>query len=165
MSLTHRHFLRDKEARATLDEIRRIIPSLDINSLQESRIEVANLTPESQIILIDGKPAFLKTKKGLLPTLTNTSVLQTIPTITVDTGAVPHICNGSDLMAPGIVKITGDFPTTAITAVAEQTYGKRIAITQTLLDSKTMATTKRGKVATTLHYVGDKAWDGYKNLT
>ena len=165
MSLTHRHFLRDKETRATLDEIQRTIPSLDLSRLKESKIEVANLTSESQIILIDCKPAFLKTEKGLLPTLTNTSVLQTIPTITVDAGAVPHICNGSDLMAPGIVKITGDFPTEAIVAVAEQTYGKRIAIVQALVDSKTMATTKRGKVATALHYVGDKTWDGYKNLT
>jgi len=165
MSLTHRHFLRDKEARAILDEIRRTIPSLDTDNLQESKIEVANLTSASQIILIDGKPAFLKSEKGLLPTLTNTSVLQTMPTITVDAGAIPHICNGSDLMAPGIVRIAGDFPAATITAVAEQTYGKRIAVVQTLLDSNTMSTTKRGKVATALHYVGDKAWDGYKNLT
>lgn len=165
MSLAHRHYLRDKEARAILDEIRRTIPSLDTDSLQESKIEVANLNSESQIILIDGKPAFLKTDKALLPTLTNTSVLQAMPTITVDVGAIPHICNGSDLMAPGIVRMTGDFPAAAISAVAEQTYGKRIAVVQTLFDSKTMSATKRGKVAITLHYVGDKAWDGYKNLT
>ncbi len=165
MNLTHRHFLRDKEARTILDEIRRTIPALNTQNFQEIKIEVANLTPENQIIVIDGKPAFLKTEKGILPTLTNTKVLQTMPTITVDAGAIPHICNGSDLMAPGIVKITGDFPTRTVTTVAEQTYGKRIAIVETLLDSKTMANTKRGKVATTLHYVGDKNWDGYKKLT
>jgi len=164
MSLTHRHFLRDKEARAILEEIQRTLPSID-SRLEETKIEVASLTPETQLILIEGKPAFLKTAKDLLPTLTNTNILDRMPTITVDAGAIPHICNGSDLMAPGITRISGDFPKEAIVTVAEQTYGKKIALVRTLIDSQTMTTTRRGKVATNLHYVGDKTWDAYKHLT
>jgi len=165
MSLTHRHFLREKEARAILEEIRKIIPSLDSSPLEETKIEVATLTTETQLLLINDKPAFLKSEKGILPTLTNTSVLNATPTVTVDAGAIPHICNGSDLMAPGIVRISGNFSKEAIVAVAEQTYSKKIALVRALIDSGTMATTKRGKVATNLHYVGDKTWDGYKHLT
>ncbi len=163
MTLTHRHYLREKEARAIIEEIQKTT-HLPVNTASEQKVEVANIETETRLILINNKPAFLKTSKGILPTLTNTTTLQSTPTITVDAGAVPHICNGSDLMAPGIVKISGDFPAQSITAVAEQTYGKTIALVRTLIDAEKMRTTKRGKVAINLHYIGDRAWNAYKNL-
>jgi PUA domain protein len=87
-----------------------------------------------------------------------------MPKIVVDEGAVPHICNGSDLMAPGIVRISGAFSKGALVAIVEQKFNKKIAIMRVLLDSSAMEATRRGKVAENIHYVGDRLWRVYKNF-
>jgi len=164
LSLRHRHYLRGKEAQEALEELKTAIPSLEIGDFEERKIEVADLDAGEELYLVDGKPVFLRTGRGVFPTLLDREVLESIPTITVDAGAVPHICNGSALMAPGIVKVEGEFLKDAIVAVEEETYGKTIALVKTLLDSEEMARTKRGRVAVNVHYVGDKLWNAYKNL-
>jgi PUA domain protein len=142
-----------------------VLPSLSSNSFREHRIEVASLETDRDLYLIDAKPAFLKTEKGIFPTLVNRDILESVPTITVDAGTIPHLCNGSALMAPGIVKTEGRFSKDEIVAVEEVRHGKTIAIVKTLIDSDEMKITKKGKVATNIHYVGDKYWNTYKNLT
>lgn len=165
MSLRHRHYLRGKKAQEVLEELRTAMPSLEIDSLKELQIEVASLDTGEELYLVEGKPAFVRGEKGIFPALLNTEILRSLPTITVDAGAVPHICNGSALMAPGIVKIEGEFLKDAIIAVKEVTYGKTIALVKALLDSEEMARTRKGRVAVNVHYVGDKLWNGYKNLS
>lgn len=164
MSLRHRHYLKEKKIQETLEELKIAISSLEVANLRERRIEVASLKTRDELYLIEGKPAFLRTEKGIFPTLFDREILESLPTITVDAGAVPHICNGSALMAPGIVKIEGKFSKDAIVAVKEATHGKTIALVTALLDSEEMTRTKKGKVAVNIHYVGDKLWDAYKNL-
>ncbi|MEM2094733.1 MAG: DUF1947 domain-containing protein [Candidatus Bathyarchaeia archaeon] len=164
MVFTNRHHLRDKEAKVLIQEIRSSIGLPESLVPEKRKIEVATLEDGAQLVLINNKPAYLKNKNEVIPTLVNTEVLEVIPTIIVDSGAVPHICNGSDLMAPGIVKISGDFKAQTITAIAEQTYGKKIALARALIDAETMRATKRGKVAINVHYIGDKAWNTYKSL-
>jgi len=164
LSLRHRHYLKGRRTQETLEEMKNAIPSLDIDDLKERQIEVASLDTDKEIYLVEGKPAFLRTEKGLFPTLVNREMIETLPTITVDAGAVSHICNGSALMAPGIVKIRGKFSKDSIVAVDEETYGKTIALVKALFGSEEMVRTKKGRVATNFHYVGDKLWKAYRNL-
>jgi predicted RNA-binding protein (TIGR00451 family) len=35
-------------------------------------------------------------------------------------GAVPHICNGADIMAPGIVKVEREFQARAMAVVVDE---------------------------------------------
>ncbi len=165
MSVRHRHYLKGKEIQQTFQELNTVLSSFSADSFRERRIEVASLDTDGDLYLIDAKPAFLKTEKGIFPTLVNSEILKSVPTITVDAGAIPHLCNGSALMAPGIVKTEGRFSKDAIVAVEEVRYGKTIALVKTLIDSGEMGITKKGKVAMNIHYVGDKYWNAYKNLT
>jgi len=164
LSLRHRHYLKEKEAQETLEELKTAIPSLEIDSLKERRVEVAILDTDEELFLVEGRPAFLRTKKGVSPALVNKEILEAVPAIVVDAGAVPHICNGSALMAPGIVRIEGEFPKDSVVAVKEATYGKAIALVRAILGSEEMRNTKRGRVAANIHYVGDRLWNAYKNL-
>ena len=147
-----------------LEELKAAIPSLELDRFREHRIEVASLAADEELYLVEGKPAFLGTKRGVFPTLLNREILESLPTITVDAGAVAHICNGSALMAPGIVKIDGNFSKDTIVAVKEATYGKTIALVRSLMDSEEMSRTKKGRVAVNIHYVGDELWNAYKNI-
>lgn len=98
MSIRHRHYLKGKEVQEMLLELKTTIPSISLDDLRDRRIEVASLNADENLYLIDGKPFLLKTDEDLFPTLRNSEILGSIPTIIVDAGAIPHICNGSDLM-------------------------------------------------------------------
>jgi predicted RNA-binding protein (TIGR00451 family) len=165
LSVRRRHYLRSSQVAEAITQLAKSMPTLDIGALNGRQIEVADLgNNEEGLYLMEGKPAFLKTSKGFFPTLVNRDALHTLPTLTVDAGAVPHICNGSALMAPGIVKVEGDFPKDALVAVREATYGKTIAVVRTLTDSEETRSAKKGRVAVSVHYIGDILWDAYKSL-
>ncbi len=164
MSVRHRHHIKGKEVQEILRRLRAVLHDFNWDKLEESKIEVSSIGPEEDLYFIDGKPGLLKIGESIFPTLINNVMLASVPTITVDAGAVSHICNGSALMAPGIVKIEGAFSLNDTVAVKEITYGKTIALVKSLLDSQELAGVKKGKAALTIHYVGDKYWRIYRNL-
>ena len=57
-----------------------------------------------EIYLIDGKPVLYKTDKVILPTLLFAEFNSKAPKIVVDMGAIPYVCKGATVMAPGIVR-------------------------------------------------------------
>jgi PUA domain protein len=107
---------------------------------------------------------FFDSNGNTFPTLMNKAVLDKLPTLTVDMGAVPHLCNGADIMAPGIVKIAGQFLAEAIVVVLDEKFSKPIALAKSLYNSEKLSGKKRGKVALNIHYVGDRFWKAFKRM-
>lgn len=112
----------------------------------------------SIIYLIDGVPLLIEGDGILFPTLMFRESLVFLPKIIVDMGAVPHICNGADVLAPGLVDIEGSFNDGALIAIIDENNRKTIAIGQALFNSEVISHKKRGKILRNLHYVGDKIW-------
>jgi PUA domain protein len=80
-------------------------------------------------------------------------------------GAVPYVCKGATVMAPGIVRIEGEFGKGDLVVVVDMKHGKALGLGESLLDAETAKQTKKGPVVKTLHYVSDKIWDYTKTLT
>ena len=80
-------------------------------------------------------------------------------------GAVPYVCKGADVMAPGIVRIEGEFSKGDLVLVVDVKFGKALALGESLMDAETAKATKKGPIVKTLHYVSDKIWDYTKTLT
>ncbi len=121
-------------------------------------------TQNVEIFIINGKPLFARSRGTFLPTLISNGVFPLLPKIVVDMGAVPHICNGADLMAPGIVQIDGDFNTDDLLLIVDERHGKTLAIGAALLDSHATRKLKHGKVVKNIHYVGDSLWKMLKEI-
>jgi len=158
-----RRFMREKEAAQLLDELSQKL-KVDIEQLlntKKPKIEVAE-TATTKIFLIEGKPFIANLKDMLLPTLLFDKTLQLLPKITVNMGAVPHICNGADLMAPGIVKIEENFNANDYVLVVDERHHRPLAIAIALTDSQTARNLQRGKIAKNIHYVGDSLWNQLK---
>jgi PUA domain protein len=68
-------------------------------------------------------------------------------------------------MAPGIVRIEGEFGKGDLALVVDVKFGKALALGESLMDAETARATKKGPVVKTLHYVSDKIWDYIKTLT
>ena len=153
-----RHFLKEKEARQLLlDFSKKVRVNAERLFGTRPKIEVTQ-TPVAEIYVINGKPILAKSDDTVFPTLIFDELLSSLPKITVDMGAVPHVCNGADVMAPGVVQIEGNFEKNIFLLVVDKHYGKSLAIGVALFDSKTMKATKYGKIVKNVHYVGDRLW-------
>jgi PUA-domain protein len=130
----------------------------------KSNVEVVE-SDVGLIYLIAGKPVLFKSADKVLPTLLFTEFVAQAPKIVVDMGAVPYVCKGATVMAPGIVRVEGDFGVGDLVLVADVRFGKALAVGESLVDAATAKATKKGPVVRTLHYVGDKIWDYIKTLT
>ena len=80
-------------------------------------------------------------------------------------GAVPHIANGADVMAPGIVDMDRSVTEGALVVVIDQKNRTPLAVGRTRMDAQTVLGTKRGRAIETLHYVGDPVWKLAKELS
>jgi len=157
-TVVRRHFLKEKEARQLLLELSQKL-KVDAEQLLGSkpRIELAE-TQVAEIFIINAKTLFARFEGAFLPTLVSNGVFPLLPKIVVDMGAVSHICSGADLMAPGVVRIDGDFNTDDLLLIVDERHGKPLAIGVALIDSSAMRKVKHGKVAKNIHYVGDGLW-------
>jgi PUA-domain protein len=154
-----RHFLKEKEAKRFLLEVSEKLGTA-IGQLvgSKTRVEV-NETETAEVFIFDGRPLLARSNGVLFPTLSFEELFAVIPKIVVDMGAVPYVCKGADVMAPGVVVIKGEFKENAFLLVVDERHGKPLAVGVALFSSETMKTVNRGKTVTILHYVGDNLWN------
>jgi len=160
-----RYPLKTKEAKQVVEEAH---ANLKINFEQlygaKAIIEVVE-SDVGAVYLIAGKPVLFRGTDKVLPTLLFTEFTVQAPKIIVDMGAVPYVCKGATVMAPGIVRVENDFSAGDLVLVADMKHNKALAVGESLMDSTTARTTKKGPVVKTLHYVSDKIWDHIKTLS
>jgi PUA domain protein len=80
-------------------------------------------------------------------------------------GAVPYVCKGADVMAPGIRGFKGEFQKGNLVIVTDEKHGKPIALGEILYDAEQAKNIKQGAVIRNIHYVGDKTWTLLKQIT
>ncbi len=160
-----RYPLKTKEAKQVLDEATKTFKH-DLEAVFGSKATVEVVESDvAEIYLVAGKPVLYKLEGRVLPTLLFEAFLGWAPKIVVDMGAVPYVCKGATVMAPGIVRVEGGFGSGDLVQVVDIKHGKALAIGEALLDSEVAKTTKKGPVVKNLHYVSDKIWDYIKTLT
>jgi len=154
-----RYFLKEKEARKLLLDFSQRLKT-DVEQLLGSkpRIEV-NKTEAAEIFIFNEKPLLARSGDELFPTLAFDEVFSLLPRIVVDMGAVPYVCKGADVMAPGVVSIKGEFRENDFLLVVDERHGKPLAIGVALFNSQAMKNVKHGKIVKNIHHVGDKLWD------
>jgi predicted RNA-binding protein (TIGR00451 family) len=81
------------------------------------------------------------------------------PSVTVDDGAVPHILNGANVFAPGIVEYSSFRKNDLI--LVKNLKGTLLSIGLSLLDSLDLDQDLKnaGIVVSTLHYLHDDIWN------
>jgi len=96
-----------------------------------------------------------------LPFLSEIGLLEKFPKAVVDSGAIKFVCNGANVMRPGIKKFT-EFQKDDIICVVEEVHNKFLAIGKALVSSEEMANISKGEVVKNLHYISDKYWEAAK---
>ena len=159
-----RYPLKTKEAMQILEEASKKL-RIDLDALFGAKVNVEIVESDvGEIYLIEGKPVLYKSGGAVLPTLLFGEFVAKAPKIVVDMGAIPYVCKGATVMAPGIVRIEGEFSAGDLVSVVDMKHNKALAIGEVLMDSTTAIATKKGPVVKTQHYVSDKIWDYIKTL-
>ena len=161
--LDRRYRLKEREVKEILERAAVSLEKIDLAPFMKG-MEIAKISTQDSVFLLSETPVFINANGEVFPTLLNKEILSKLPVITVDRGAVPHLCNGADLMAPGIINISGKFQAGAIGVVVDEKFAKPIALVITFYSSDELSEKKEGKVARNIHFVGDRFWKLFKQV-
>tara|TARA_B100001750_G_scaffold50834_1_gene38683 strand:- start:94 stop:570 length:477 start_codon:yes stop_codon:yes gene_type:complete len=118
---------------------------------------------ESGIIITGNGITAVKIADDILPFLDNISILEMLPNVMVDTGAIKFVCKGANVMRPGITKFS-TFEKGQIVCVVEESQRKFLAVGKAEMSSEEMKETDKGMVVKNMHYISDDYWEANKKL-
>lgn len=157
-----RHFLKRKEVEALRARLQELLGPLPL----EEPLEQVSLEGKGgrvlEVVLVKGKPFLWNPGEGWF--LTVKGALKLLPPgpgrriVVVDRGAVPYVCNGANVMGPGIAAADPVLKPGDLLVVREETHGKAIAVGRALVEGGAMVRGK-GRAVENLHYVGDELWE------
>ena len=148
--IRRRKSLKRKEAKKLLNRI-----AEPFDSVKAEKVEIAEFE-DLILYLFDDKIEFIEDANELYPVL-NSKYIDQLPSVIVDMGAIPYVCNGADVMAPGIIELD-DFNEGSQVVIRDVNHKKALALGKAKKSSKSINESRKGKVIENLHYVGDKLW-------
>ncbi|MBE0519828.1 DUF1947 domain-containing protein [Candidatus Bathyarchaeota archaeon] len=159
-----RHFLKAKEVKSILSEASEKL-KVDFNQIFKNKVELELVeTDFAEIFLVNGKPLLFRVEGKIVPTLVFNELFASMSKVVVDMGAVPYVCNGASVMAPGIVRFEREFKKGDLVFIVDEKHGKAIAVGEAVYDIAAADKVTKGVVMKNIHFVGDKIWDFIKKL-
>jgi PUA domain protein len=78
-------------------------------------------------------------------------------------GAVKFMCNGANVMRPGVKTFT-EFEKDQLVCIVEESQRKVLAVGRALVSSKELSEMVKGQVVENMHYISDMYWEIKKSL-
>tara|TARA_B100001146_G_scaffold159064_1_gene140092 strand:+ start:1888 stop:2358 length:471 start_codon:yes stop_codon:yes gene_type:complete len=125
-------------------------------------LKVYYIDDDAQIIIGDGIK-ILNVDGCYVPLLSEDPILEKLANVIVDMGAVKFMCNGANVMRPGIKKYT-EFKKGDIVCISEESQNKFIAVGKAIMDSSELESISKGEIIKNMHYISDRYWEIYKTL-
>jgi len=126
-------------------------------------LRIHYISDDAQIITAN-EIMILKTGDIHLPFLSQKELLEKFSHVTVDMGAVKFMCNGANVMRPGI-RSYSEFEKDQIVCVIEESQHKFLAVGKAMVPSSELETMEKGEVVKNLHYISDKFWEIGKTIS
>ena len=144
----------------TAEVIKEISSQWKIELLKIKNLKFHYLDDDVIIITGFGLKA-IKIGDSYLPFLTETEILKKFPYVMVDMGAVKFMCNGANVMRPGITNYI-QFEKDSVVCIIEESQNKFLAIGKSCVKSTDMESMSKGEVVKNMHYISDKYWESGK---
>ena len=142
--------MKRKTAKKLFEEFSSVFGEIDAERVESAELEAVT------VYLLDEVVEFVRDGDAIYPFLGGRHV-DGLPRVVVDMGAIPYVCNGADIMAPGITDMD-PFEVGDLVVVRDVTHGKALAIGKALKSSSDIEASRKGKVIENLHFVGDSLW-------
>ncbi|MDI9644186.1 MAG: RNA-binding protein [Candidatus Verstraetearchaeota archaeon] len=165
MLIKKRHPISSKEMKELLERASGISPRLPEVLDRKKGLELVELASGERVYLQDRRPVLIELGGKLMPALTGLEeALSGIPRVVVDMGAVPFICNGADVMAPGIRSVPEGVKPGDVVIVSDERHGKSLAVGLLMMEREGILRKKKGKAVKNVHHVGDAIWKDLQKI-
>ena len=151
-----RRQLRFKEAREINSQLETLY-GLEPYISKKDKIELVEEEGIRTLVLNDF-PSFFYFDEKPVPLLKLLYKKNFLKRITVDMGAIKFVCNGADVMRPGITNIEEGIKKEDFIVIIDETHGKFLSIGIAMFSAQDMRIQSGGKVIRNLHWIGDKMW-------
>jgi PUA-domain protein len=160
-----RYTLKSKESKQLLTQASEKL-KINLEALFGGKVDLETVEADfGDLLLINGKPVLYRSEGAILPILVADEIIAKLPKAVVDMGAIRFVCNGADVMAPGIIRYEGNFSSGDLIVVVDVKHGKPLALGETMYNSEQARMLKQGPIIKSRHYVSDKIWNFAKTLT
>ena len=129
--------------------------------IPKTKILVMHEIEENASIITGDNLAAIRIGENYIPFLSETGLLDKFPKVVVDAGAIKFVCNGANVMRPGIKSFT-KFQKDDLVCVVEETHNKYLSVGKAMVSSDEMSLISKGEVVKNLHYISDKYWESSK---
>lgn len=156
LRIRKRHRLRQKEIHGLSAKIE---AALGTETFDEGDTVDMAETPDFHVLFVDGVSIGIVSEGE--PFLTVRGIIRYGASkrfVTVDMGAVPFVANGADVMGPGVVDADSAISGGDLVWIRDERNLRPLAIGRALVSGTDMLGKPKGKVASSLHHVGDKLW-------
>lgn len=155
------HSLSKREIHEIADQLNKTWPTNSISTVKDMKAYVMDankrLLVGNNIIAIQLAPDLI------IPHLAQQELLKHFASVQVDMNAVKFVCNGANIMRPGITDFA-TFKESEIVLVKDQTHKKELAVCISLVDDVNARKMERGVVLNNMHHIGDIYWEIKKTI-
>ena len=155
------HSLSKREVHDITGQISKSWPTNSISTIKNLQAYV--IDGNKRLLVGSNLVAIELTPDLIIPHLTQHDLLNHFASVQVDMNAVKFVCNGANIMRPGITDFT-TFKESEIVLVKDQTHKKELAVCISLVDDVTGRKMERGVVLNNIHHIGDVYWETKKTI-
>ena len=155
------HSLSKREIHDIAAQLNKTWPTNSISTVKDMKAYVMDVNKRllvgSNIIAIQLAPDLI------IPHLAQQELLNHFASVQVDMNAVKFVCNGANIMRPGITDFA-TFKESEIVLVKDQTHKKELAVCISLVDDVNARKMEKGVVLNNMHHIGDIYWEIKKTI-
>lgn len=155
------HSLSKREVHDITAQISKSWPTNSIGAIKDLQVYV--IDGNKRLLVGNDLVAIQLAPDLIIPHLTQHDLLNHFASVQVDMNAVKFVCNGANIMRPGITDFT-TFKESEIVLVKDQTHKKELAVCISLVDDVTGRKMERGVVLNNIHHIGDIYWETKKTI-
>lgn len=155
------HSLSKREVHDITGQISKSWPTNSIGAIKDLQVYV--IDGNKRLLVGNDLVAIQLAPDLIIPHLTQHDILNHFASVQVDMNAVKFVCNGANIMRPGITDFT-TFKESEIVLVKDQTHKKELAVCISLVDDLTGRKMERGVVLNNIHHIGDIYWETKKSI-
>lgn len=155
------HSLSKREINDIIDQINKTWPANSVSAVKHLQAYVIDVS--KRLLVGNNLIAIQLAPDLIIPHLTQHQLLYHFASVQVDMNAVKFVCNGANIMRPGITDFTS-FNESEIVLVKDQTHKKELAVCMSLVDDLNARKMEKGIVLNNIHHIGDIYWEMKKSI-
>ena len=162
LEIKQRHRLKSKDIKKLIRDLKAAMPASLVDEIlsTKDRIEWIKLDQNEELYAVNETLTFWLKDGQYIPVLSYL-LKNDLPwkSVLVDSGAIPFVSKGADVMRPGILEIDPTLAVDDIVVIRDSVHKRPLAVGKAKFSATEMQEMDKGKVIASLHSIVDNVWE------